>query len=115
MELATFESVLAAAKMLSLEEQRRLAQHLESQSAQLPEHANGGDSTADHREREMRWFADEKNRAKYGSQWVALDGDQLLSHGEDLRRVYAEARAKGVEVAFTGYVDPLPGAWNVSR
>jgi hypothetical protein len=66
---------------------------------------NGETKPAYPREREMRWFADEQNRAKYGGQWVALDGEQLLSHRETLRQVYAEAKAKGVESPFTGYVD----------
>ena len=115
MEHVTFEEALAAIKALSPEDQRRLLQHLEAERTQLLGPVDGEAKLVQPREREMRWFADEQNRAKYGGQWVALDGDQLLSHGEDLRQVYAEAKAKGVEVPFTGYVDPLDappfGGW----
>lgn len=40
---------------------------------------------------EMQWI-----RENVG-QWLALDGDRLVSHGPTLNKVGAEARAKGVE------------------
>jgi len=116
MDNVSFEQVLEVVKALPMIDKRRL-QHwlIEDARAQSCARDNGETKPAYPREREMRWFADEQNRAKYGGQWVALDGDQLLSHGEDLRQVYAEARAKGVESPFTGYVDPLDalpfGGW----
>ena len=112
----SFEQVLEVVKTLPVMDRRRLRHWLmEDERAQ----SSAGDSAetklAYSREREMQWFADEQNRAKYGGQWVALDGDQLLSHGENLQHVYAEAKAKGVESPFTGYVDPLDalpfGGW----
>jgi hypothetical protein len=108
MENASFEQVLEVAKALPVMDKRRLQYWLmEDERAQSYARDNGETKLPYPREREMRWFAAEQNRAKYGGQWVALDGDQLLSHGENLRQVYAEAKAKGVESPFTGYVDPL--------
>jgi hypothetical protein len=112
----SFERVLEVVKGLPAIDKRRLQRWLiEDERAQSYAGANGEIKPTYPREREMRWFADEQNRAKYGGQWVALDGDQLLSHGEDLRRVYEEAKAKGVESPFTGYIDPLDappfGGW----
>ena len=34
---------------------------------------------------------------EYSGQWVALNGEELLSHGSDARGVRDEARAKGVQ------------------
>jgi len=108
MDNVSFEQVLEVVKALPMMDRRRLQDWLkEDARAQSYAGDNGETNPAYPREREMRWFADEQNRAKYGGQWVALDGDQLLSHGENLRQVYAEAKAKGVQSPFTGYVDPL--------
>jgi hypothetical protein len=55
----------------------------------------------------MRWLCDYE--AQYAGQWVALDGDRLLSHGSDPREVYAEARATGVLVPFVVYAEGPDG------
>jgi hypothetical protein len=112
---AAYEQALEIVRALSPEEQQRLFQELRTERRQQTQSVNGGAEVIHHREREMRWFSDKQNRAQYGGQWVALEGDQLLSHGDDLRQVFAEAKAKGVEVPFTGFVDPLDalpfGGW----
>ncbi|HXG66495.1 MAG TPA: DUF5678 domain-containing protein [Blastocatellia bacterium] len=63
--------------------------------------------------RELRWLA--KHRDEFIGQWVALDGDRLLSHGTDAREVYNQARALGVEAPVLVEVRPadeLPfGGW----
>jgi hypothetical protein len=113
MEQVTYEQVVEIVQTLLPEDRQRLQQWLATE-----EHKNGhtkNGNQALHREREMRWLADEQNRAKYGGQWVALEGEQVLSHGDDLRQVYAEAQAKGVRVPFTSFVEPLDalpfGGW----
>jgi hypothetical protein len=112
---AAYEQALEIVRALSPEEQQRLFRELSTEHRQQTRAGNGDAAVIHHREREMRWFSDKQNRAQYGGQWVALEGDQLLSHGDDLRQVFAEAKAKGVEVPFTGFVDPLDalpfGGW----
>ncbi len=65
------------------------------------------------RPREQEWIG--KNRTEYAGQWVALDGDRLLSCGADGRKVYAEAKAKGVKIPFVVHLEPLDelpfGGW----
>ena len=51
---------------------------------------------------ERKWLAE--NREMYAGQWVALIGDNLLSHGSNAKMVYAEARKKAAEF---GEVLPL--------
>ena len=66
-----------------------------------------------YRIREMEWLS--KHRHEYAGQYVALDGDRLVSHGPDGREVYWEARAAGVKVPFMAHIEPadaLPfGGW----
>ncbi len=44
---------------------------------------------------ELEWLS--RHGEEYAGQWVALEGEELLSYGSDARAVRDEARAKGVE------------------
>ena len=74
---------------------------------------NGGAVVRHHRECEMRWLSE--HRYEYIGQWVALDGDRLVSYDEDLGKVYDKARAQGVQVPFTAFMEdpdqPSMGGW----
>lgn len=63
--------------------------------------------------REQQWL--KAHRREYIGQWVALDGDRLLSHGPDARAVSGAARKTGVTSIFLAHIDPdeeLPfGGW----
>jgi len=51
---------------------------------------------------------------EYRGQWVALNGEELLSHGSDARRVRDEARAKGVQTPLMVHIPDelnLPSAF----
>ncbi len=43
----------------------------------------------------MKWI--QAHRKEFDGQWVALDGEMLLAHGADGKKVHAEAQAKGVK------------------
>ena len=45
---------------------------------------------------------------EYSGQWVALNGEELLSHGSDARGVRDEARAKGVETPLMVHLPDEP-------
>jgi len=45
---------------------------------------------------------------KYSGQWVALNGEELLSHGSDARGVRDEARAKGVQTPLMVHIPDEP-------
>jgi hypothetical protein len=63
--------------------------------------------------REYKWIAEHQD--EFAGQYVALDGDQLISHGANGRQVLAEARKQGVKQPFIARVDSpddLPfGGW----
>jgi hypothetical protein len=65
------------------------------------------------RTREMQWLTE--HRVAYVNQWVALDGDQLLSSGENAREVYVRGREAGIDLPFIVFVEPLDtppfGGW----
>lgn len=50
----------------------------------------------------MKWIAE--NRDQYLGQWVCLDGDELVSYGEDAIKVHREAKNKGIEIPFVSQV-----------
>jgi hypothetical protein len=56
------------------------------------------------RKAEMRWITDHGD--EYPGEWVALDGDRLLAHGVDAKRVFAEAKGKGVARPLFAHLEP---------
>ncbi|MCX6603463.1 MAG: DUF104 domain-containing protein [Acidobacteria bacterium] len=62
---------------------------------------------------ELRWL--KENGSQFLDQWVALDGDRLVSHGRNAKAVYDEARAAGLMCPYLTQVtapDEHPwGGW----
>ena len=56
------------------------------------------------RSREYDWLA--QHRDEYAKQWVALDGDHLVSYGTDYKLVIDEARRQGRPDALMIFVEP---------
>jgi Family of unknown function (DUF5678) len=52
----------------------------------------------------MRWMNEHAH--EYGGQWVALDGDRLISHGENAEEVFAAADADGAYLPLATYIPP---------
>jgi predicted DNA-binding antitoxin AbrB/MazE fold protein len=59
-----------------------------------------------HRMPEQEWLR--ANSREYRGQWVALNGEELLSHGSDARGVRDEARAKGVQTPLMIHIPDEP-------
>ncbi len=53
--------------------------------------------------REHDWL--EKNRDKYDGQYVALDGDTLLAHGENGKEVAAKIKELGLKGVYIVFVE----------
>lgn len=51
----------------------------------------------------VKWLTEHKT--EYAGQWVALDGDRLIAHGEDAKEVYAAAEASGVKYPMVTQVE----------
>ena len=98
--------------MLSDEERNRLMSFLAERP--LSEQPNDETYKPDtHRLLEVEWL--KQHRSEYEGQYVALDGDRLVSHGPDGKKVYAEARQAGVDVPYIvrieGQDEPPFGGW----
>ena len=99
----TLESVLEQVQQLPTTEQQMLREFLPRPEAAKPEFKAspippGRRVPLAHkqkdRSRELAWLM--KNQGDYAGQWVALDGDELIAHGYDLKQVSEEAKAKGI-------------------
>lgn len=60
----------------------------------------------------MRWLRE--NRAAYGGQWVALDGDRLIAHSKVAADVYAAAAEAGVPIPFVTFIEPADALPSIS-
>ena len=57
----------------------------------------------------MRWI--NEHRQQYLGQWVCLDGDNLIGHGDDAVKIHTEAKAKGIRAPFVEHVVEEPEAY----
>jgi predicted DNA-binding antitoxin AbrB/MazE fold protein len=55
---------------------------------------------------EQEWLR--RHSEEFAGQWVALDGDALLSHGSDAFAVRDEAKSKGVERPLMVHIPEEP-------
>ena len=120
MSSEVLNELIRRSESLTDEEKLRLANHLAGQAGKSQGGRPGGtedngDASKPDRERrrEQEWLL--QHGQQYAGQWVALDGDCLLSHGIDGRLVLSEARRAGVAVPFVVRIekpDELPfGGW----
>ena len=113
----TPEEVLEAVRMLPPEDQRKLRDCMDERSpeaqSQIPEVRKGAQFPYKGYDLEYRWLRE--HGAEHSGQWVALDGDRLVSTGIDVREVHKTAQAAGVAFPYLVRVDAkddLPfGGW----
>jgi hypothetical protein len=105
----TLEKVIADIRSLSPEQQKELRRLLNGgmvtpQPVQLPITPRiVGTYTPKDRSRENDWLA--RHRDEYREQWVALDGDGLVSSGTDFKAVHDAAKEAGAPDALIVYVE----------
>lgn len=127
MQDTAVEKIVTEFEQLSAEQQREFLKRIETGHAdnELAEHtipANGIESPVRQdrwpitprvigvgapvrdRSTEYEWLA--SHRDEYANQWVALDGDHLVSHGADFKLVIDEARRQGNPDALMIFVEP---------
>jgi hypothetical protein len=107
--MTTLKQMIEAAKTLPLEDRRHLREWLQEQERLdtgqqqpveivAPRTKETVEQQVERFRKAMKWI--DEHRAEYLGQWVALYGDQLISHGADPLQVDAEARAAGIESPF---------------
>lgn len=59
-----------------------------------------------HRSRELEWCRTHAEVLRqFAGQWVVLEGEEIVAHGNDPLQVVADARAKGIRVPYIFYVE----------
>lgn len=54
-----------------------------------------------HRSRELEWRRTHQEVLRnFVDQWVVLEGENVVAHGEDPQQVVAEARARGIRIPY---------------
>lgn len=100
-----YERVIEAARRLSPEEIERLGEWARRQKfVRRESDENSAEAKEEIRKFNlaMKWISD--HREEYLGKWVCLDGDKLISYGEDGTKIYYEAIAKGIESPFMEFV-----------
>jgi hypothetical protein len=95
------EQILEELGHLSTEKKQQVLQRIE-------ELRRVADGLEQRREFEMaeerRWI--KENRERYLNLWVALDGSRLIAADSDALKVYAAAKAEGVQAPFVVHLVP---------
>lgn len=122
--MTTLEQVIETALTLPLEGRRQLRECLQRQerldtapppvaTTAPPRSAETVEQQLERFRKAMKWI--DEHRAEYLGQWVALEGDRLISHGPDALQVDAAARAAGITSPFLEQVleeeKPFCGGW----
>lgn len=116
----TFEQVVEAVHRLSAEEIHKLGVLVREKERQNEEKSEKRARIEEEIRKfnlAMKWI--DEHRDKYLGKWVCLDGDRLISFGEDGVEVYNEAVAKGIEIPFVNQVreeeKAYLGGWEACR
>jgi hypothetical protein len=108
MATTAIESVLQQFKALSPNEQRELRNLISGRSTTNGEAVNARPNLKfdPKDEASMRWMI--ANEYLYRGEWIALDGDRLISHGSDYAGVAAAAKADSAELPLIYFAEPEP-------
>jgi predicted DNA-binding antitoxin AbrB/MazE fold protein len=89
------QGILRPLEPLVLAEHQRVRLTIEEKPARL---SWASAKPVNERREELHWLATESG--PYAGEWVALDGPNLVAHGEKLASVRAAARAAGIIEPF---------------
>ena len=120
--MGTLLEIIQATTKLTIDEKKSLADFLLVQ-AQQDLQGNGSSSEQIdekiferpdmQRSLERKWL--NENWREYLGQWVAIEGDKLICHGENGHEIFAKVRAAGIKVPFVIHVQdptlPQMGGW----
>ncbi len=107
----TAEQLADSVRSLPLAEREEFFRLLGS-PARNGEAANSQDESDEKFQKALKWV--DENRKEYDGQFVLLEGDNLLACGTDPKRLYDEARKRGIRAPFVKRVkaEVLPfGGW----
>ncbi len=94
----TAEQLIENVRTLPKTEREKIFELIEAEK--IKEISNGNDEGQKNKkfQRALQWI--DKHRQEFDGQFVVLDGDKLIAHGNDAKSLYDEARAKGIRSPF---------------
>lgn len=114
--IPTTEQIIESLRALPLSEKKKLFDLVEEEKLKVLSEEEAKNVELEMKNerfrRALRWI--EEHKEEFDGQWVALDGDKLIAHGADAKKVHAEAQAKGVKTPLMERVKAkeLPfGGW----
>src|SRR5436305_6055087 len=110
----SLEQIIQSIQQLSAPEQEKVRQWLEERR-EVNEAQDDWQGRTEKFRRATSWI--DSHRQEYLGQWVCLDGDNLISHGTDAKKVYTEAKDRGIKIPFVQQVreedqSPFWGGWD---
>ncbi len=98
------ETIKQQAEALTPQEKLSLGNYLLEQAQKTDVPSPDSETDSDKRRRRTEWL--KANREQYGGQYVALDGDRLVSVGKSYPEAARAAKYAGLNNAFVTFVPP---------
>ncbi len=105
----TVESILEQYNQLSLRDRQQLVEALTGRYFPPPaewfkSRVISTNEPYNPRTQEYEWR--KNHQYEYIGEWVAVEGDQLIAHSPDMKKVFAEVRCKGADAILMHIGDP---------
>ncbi len=110
--IQTAEQLIENVRALPNAERRKLFELIEVEKNRDNEQTDDLPEKNEKFQLALQWI--EEHKEEFDGQWICLDGDKLIAHGFDGKKVYEEAKARGIETPFMERVKAktLPfGGW----
>lgn len=111
---SNLENAIEIIKNLPVEDLNELQKIIiKEQKAKQTKNGNKEDSNwhIERYKKARKWL--DENEHKYMNQWVCLEGDKLIAHGDDGLEVHKKAKEVGIEIPFVHHIVPETdwGGW----
>ncbi len=107
------EQVTGMIRALPLEEFGKLREVIDEEENNKRKKKEKSNWRLERYEKARKWL--DENDEAYMNQWVCLEGDKLIAHGDDALEVHNKAIAQGIESPFVHHIVEEPkhyvGGW----
>jgi Family of unknown function (DUF5678) len=111
--ISTAEEILENVRSLPTFEREKFFKLVEAEKNKASKNGNKLKLKDEKFKSALKWI--DEHRQEFDGQWVALDGERLLAHGTDGKKVHAQAKEKGVKTPLIHRVsvnETMPfGGW----
>ncbi len=104
----TANEIIETIKTLPIREKAKVYDWLEEEKKRKKSKSSAKDKQTKYlleRYKKARKWLDEHSE-EYMNQWVCLEGDKLIAHGNDGMEVHRKAKEAGIEIPFVHHIVP---------